>query len=179
MHQLNRIASTSPYHRPIIDLPLLQPSAFPRQIMPRRCRSTDARASPRSGRKVPAPLSPPKNVQRSSRFADSSKKQQKLRPLGLLGEHCGPTKPTTKWPHARSQYYHRKGVAMTASNDLFPFKFIANTQLASLHYWHLLPKIQHQQLHLQSMYVLAARTRTHSKGMGSKQQGMGNLASNE
>jgi hypothetical protein len=107
------------------------------------------------------------------------KKQQKLRPLGLLREHCGPTKPTTKRPHAHSQYYHRKGVAMTASNDLFPFKFIANTQLASLHYWHLLPKMQHQQLHLQSMYVLAARTRTHSKGMGSKQQGMGNLASNE
>ena len=45
--------------------------------MPRRCRSTDARASPRSGRKVPAPLSPPKNVRRSSRFADSSVKTVK------------------------------------------------------------------------------------------------------
>jgi len=45
--------------------------------MPRRCRSTDARASPRSGRKVPAPLSPPKNVWRSSRFADSSVKTVK------------------------------------------------------------------------------------------------------
>ena len=45
--------------------------------MPRQCRSADARASPRSGRKVPAPLSPPKNVQRSSRFANSSVKTVK------------------------------------------------------------------------------------------------------
>ena len=45
--------------------------------MPRRCGSADARPSPRSGRKVPASLSPPKNVRRSSRFADSSVKTVK------------------------------------------------------------------------------------------------------
>ena len=39
--------------------------------MPRRCRSVDARPSLRSGRKVPAPLSPPKSVRHSSWLPDS------------------------------------------------------------------------------------------------------------
>ena len=103
------------FNLPFIDWPLLQPLASAGQIMPRRCRSVDARPSLRSGRTVPAPLSPPKSVRHSSRLICPCN-QPKLPPWQLLHPNC----ILVKRPGVKQMHSNRRmqGVAMAAWNEL-------------------------------------------------------------